>query len=486
MAAFAVCYEPLLTRSKDPAKSLTTQKTLLITRVTKSTRRGQWQAGTVKTLRNLVLKAIASSKPPNATKPRRPQVNGNRRLDWRNVPPVAIQYRSTKHADLPHVVKFSGGRSSGALLAHTLANNLLDRDRGDVIIFTNTGAEHRVTYEFVHHAKLAAESYGIPFLAVEFCTYEAAQQGTWRRLPTYRLVQTYNPLNGAQAPAEYAWDTIGTPFEAVMSHTLSIPNPNQRDCTKHLKILTSSKAVQDWATGAPATPHQGSASLNPRMTDVDFIERHRVAGGGTPDDILLAKKEFIRSQPWTRPSQHYAEYSPPAATRVTWVGPDHVSLIGLRADEPTRAAKVVNRAEDMDASDRIVGEHPYCPLVDWGMMQHDVKNFWADQTWDLNDADTGPISNCVHCFMKGRKRLAELAKLANNRNAPPSSPENLEWWARMDDTYGRDLIKENRTPQNGKTRIGMFGADTTNRYQELAEGNTDGIQTDAMPCGCTE
>ena len=41
------------------------------------------------------------------------------------------------HKNIPHIVKFSGGRSSGALLFSMLKNGMLKANRGDVIIFNN-------------------------------------------------------------------------------------------------------------------------------------------------------------------------------------------------------------------------------------------------------------------------------------------------------------------------------------------------------------
>ena len=99
-----------------------------------------------------------------------------------------FRYRAKKHSSLPHVVKFSGGRSSGMLLFALLENGLLDASRGDVIVFNNTSAEHPDTYRFVRDCMRTARRYEIPFFQVEFQTYEDARQGEWTRLPTYRLV----------------------------------------------------------------------------------------------------------------------------------------------------------------------------------------------------------------------------------------------------------------------------------------------------------
>ena len=50
----------------------------------------------------------------------------------------SFRYRSKHHQELPHVVKFSGGRSSGMLLFTLIENGLLKRNRDDVVIFNNT------------------------------------------------------------------------------------------------------------------------------------------------------------------------------------------------------------------------------------------------------------------------------------------------------------------------------------------------------------
>ncbi len=101
----------------------------------------------------------------------------------------SFRYQAKHHPDLPHVIKFSGGRSSGMLLFTLLENGFLRQERGDVVVFNNTSCEHPETYRFAAECKHRVESdYGIPFFFVQFQTYEDARQGEWRRLPTYRLV----------------------------------------------------------------------------------------------------------------------------------------------------------------------------------------------------------------------------------------------------------------------------------------------------------
>ena len=124
-----------------------------------------------------------------------------------------FRYMDKHHSELPHVVKFSGGRSSGMLLLTLLANGILKPERGDVVVFNNTSSEHPNTYEFVRECKAATEERGIPFFMVEFQTFEDARKGEWTRLPSYRLVNdeqwSDDNLDG------FHWK--GEVFEEVMS-----------------------------------------------------------------------------------------------------------------------------------------------------------------------------------------------------------------------------------------------------------------------------
>ena len=64
-----------------------------------------------------------------------------------------LTYRSEAHERLPHVVKFSGGRSSAMLLFTLLENSILKQERGDVVVFNNTACEHPETYRFTAECK---------------------------------------------------------------------------------------------------------------------------------------------------------------------------------------------------------------------------------------------------------------------------------------------------------------------------------------------
>ena len=135
----------------------------------------------------------------------------------------SFRYRAKGHRELPHVVKFSGGRSSGLLVFTLVENGFLKRERGDVVIFNNTSCEHPETYKFVSECKDRVEERGIPFFLTEFQTYEDARRGEWRRLPSYRLVND-RPFSDRN-PDGYRWR--GEIFEEMLSYKGYLPEPIQ-------------------------------------------------------------------------------------------------------------------------------------------------------------------------------------------------------------------------------------------------------------------
>lgn len=95
-------------------------------------------------------------------------VRGNLRLG-------PLDYRDNAHRELPHILSYSGGRSSAALALMAAEEGLLRPERGDLLLFANTSAEHPGTYEFAAECKRRIESeFGLPFLWFEFCTVEDA------------------------------------------------------------------------------------------------------------------------------------------------------------------------------------------------------------------------------------------------------------------------------------------------------------------------
>lgn len=420
-----------------------------------------------------------------------------------------LRYRARHHQDLPHIVKFSGGRTSGMLLFTLLENKILDRDRGDVIVFNNTASEHPGTYLFARDCMTASMQYGIPFFWIEFQTYEDARNGEWTRLPTYRLVNEYP--RSEQNPSGFHWR--GEVFEELLSWSGYVPNQFTRICTVTMKLEATRMFLKDWLAGKDAIPRLGHYGNFSRIDLNAMYRRHLRHRGGVPKEIFAKKKAFVLSRPHFRPEQQYRDFSPAwqpfenAAVmdkvygKQALLGKDgaeYIAFVGLRDDEQLRVRRVIARNSGRGASG-YDGEHVYMPLADMGITREDVNVFWDQQTWDLSLPKEGSLSNCVYCFLKGIANLKSVRKSMEKEKHDKvsgfgsliGSPSDVNWWIDMEEKYGRNLIAEKRKikSETANNVIGFFGTETDFSYRLLSTADEPGLNkysSTLLPCDCTE
>ena len=420
----------------------------------------------------------------------------------------AFRYRAKGHRDLPHVVKFSGGRSSGMLLFALLENKILDPNRGDVIVFNNTSAEHPDTYLFASDCKEAASRYDVPFFWVEFQTYEDARNGEWTRIPSYRLVN--DQPKSQDNPDGFHWR--GEVFEELLSWSGYVPNQFRRICTQQMKLEVTRMFLKDWLACKEKIPRLGHYGNGSRV-DMDVMyRRHLRNQGAVPKEIFQQKRTYALTRPHTRPEQLYSDFSTWRQFDKTalkgrvygdkaWFGAggaEYVAFVGLRADEKLRVKRVEARNTGPEASG-YEGEHVYMPLSDMAVTREIVNEFWDQQAWDLHLPKQGSLSNCVYCFLKGAANLRSVnnqMEKEKQRDTPGfgsliNTPSDVAWWTRMEQIYGRDLDAEGReitgNPENNF--VGFFGASTDFSYEFLSQSDDSDISRYSgtlLPCDCTE
>ncbi len=401
-----------------------------------------------------------------------------------------MRYEIASHAERPHVLKFSGGRSSGMLLLTLLHNGLLDRERGDVIVFNNTSAEHPATYAFVAECKRIAERrYGIPFFWLEFQTYEDVGKAGWARYPTYRLVKPVQ--HSKREPNGY--DSTGAVFEEALSWKGYVPNVFSRICTETMKLFVSSEFVRDWLGNRNELIEQGHFSGRSLVDQRLSCRNHYQSGGRTPSNILAEKKSFLSTRPTGRCSQRFADYTDAGLSdrrgsikdvvtsggRAVLSGDgavEYISLVGFRADEQHRLAKMRSRNQasreqvKTNGYARSDGEYLYAPLEYMGVGKAAVARFWKNQSVQLRLPQHINFSNCVYCFLKGRSELERIVLEQHNtdRSLPKelrsikATPSRIEWWIDIEKKYSRDLRAEGRLKKDchdtkSSPRIGFFG-----------------------------
>ena len=433
--------------------------------------------------------------------------------------PSIIHYLENDHSRLPHVVKFSGGRSSGMMLVTMLENGLLRADRGDVVLFTNTAAEHPITYDFVAKMKRYCERRSVPFLIAEFQTIEDVVNGIWRRKPSYRLVNS-RP-HGPGNKDGYRWR--GEVFEESVLWSAMLPSVFTRSCTTMMKMLVTRLFLSDYLGGLPAIPNLGHGQKK-SMVDLDelFLE-HRSNGGTMNRKVFDDRQTRLAKYQRNRKGQNFDAFSKPSKlfsgqenfrigaripNRVSLRGPHHqkfLTFLGFRAGETARYQRMVDRNNGQETrghNDHPPGEYSYAPLYELGLDQKQVQDFWARQPSGIRPHLPTDInlSNCVYCFLKGPRNISAImaAKKEIEKGLPKelrracrknNTPNNVKWWAKLEKNNARVA---NKKGNNGEMRFGMFGLGDVN-YETLAKkhskGNlsSDTYVTDAsISCECTD
>ena len=403
----------------------------------------------------------------------------------KEVPSLDMAYRDCSHRQLPHVVKFSGGRSSALLLFALLENCQLDPKRGDVIIFNNTSAEHILTYDFVIRCKKEAERLGdVPFFLTEFQTYETARDGLWRRAKSWRMAKPY--LWSRHKPL--GMRCRGEIFEEAIAVNHRLPNRFQRLCTDHLKVQVTRQMLSEWFSGKACTKRQGHFHSKAKMTDGEIVRSYH--GTSLSEKELLQYVQFLRNRPWVRKAQCFADYTTAPRLAVEHLQArafdgfvpmsgqapvPYIAIMGLRADEPVRVSSIMQRQQGD-------GAIPYFPLFDAGIFAETVQAFWQEQEWDLQ-LDSR-YSNCSFCFMKSVRNLRAIAKDPGTRAQGPSQ---LDWWVKLESRYLRTVDEVVDGQNTGKqVGFGFFGRHSRHSYANLLELSPDDIPVQELPCICTD
>ena len=118
---------------------------------------------------------------------------------------------------------------------------------------------------------------------------------------------------------------------------------------------------------------------------------------------------------------------------------DYTSFNGIRYDEPRRWQKVKDSDIDVEL-----------PLVSWKITKADVLNWWKGQEFDLLVNE--PYGNCDCCFLKGKGKLATIAK---------EKPELFDWWINKE-SKGRQWKKEityQQIKDKAQSQLGLWDDD---------------------------
>lgn len=142
----------------------------------------------------------------------------------------------------------------------------------------------------------------------------------------------------------------------------------------------------------------------------------------------------------------------------------YLAYMGIRADEPRRAVKILGRTES--------GQEAVLPLYTAGVTAADVGRFWNSQSFDLELPNNNGVTdwgNCDLCFLKG---LGKKLSIIRER------PDLADWWIEQE---------EKLSEQVGKGAYFRADQPSYKKMKEMAttQGQLFAFEDDeTIPCFC--
>lgn len=205
--------------------------------------------------------------------------------------------------------------------------------------------------------------------------------------------------------------------------------------------------------------YQDAEESKDRFKVVSFETASR---DGEPFEAVIRKKQYLPN-PVTRfctvelKIRTIANYLFSIGMCETRSKGEYMSWVGIRADEPRRAAKIPR--------DRT-------PLVTAGVSKEMVGEFWRNQPFDLGLPNFNGVTyhgNCDLCFLKGQSQTMSLIA---------EKPERAVWWAKME-ALALALASKPSGARFRKDRAGYA------QMMQFAADQHDFIGNDeTIPCFC--
>jgi 3'-phosphoadenosine 5'-phosphosulfate sulfotransferase (PAPS reductase)/FAD synthetase len=147
--------------------------------------------------------------------------------------------------NLPKVLSFSGGRTSGYMLRREIDRIGIEEYKKQFItLFCNTGKEHDATLDFVHDVEI---KWGVPVIWLEYCRIPALDIPLDAFQPESRKQKNLEKLQkmgqGGHWFRVVNWTTAARenqrgPFDDLLDWANVLPNVRTRMCSVQMKLRT--------------------------------------------------------------------------------------------------------------------------------------------------------------------------------------------------------------------------------------------------------
>lgn len=219
-------------------------------------------------------------------------------------------------------------------------------------------------------------------------------------------------FSGGRTSAYMLWRVLqsngGLPFEAKVCFA----NTGKED---EATLRFVDRCSNEWGVPITWVEYQNAEETKDRFKVVTF---ETAARNGEPFEAIIRQRNYLPN-----PVARFCtvEMKVRAIHRylksVGWEEWD--SMLGIRADEPRRLAKIGNQ-------DYGKHEEKIAPLGGIGVTKETVGEFWRSQPFDLELPNNNGVTmhgNCDLCYLKGGSQILSLIK---------EKPERAVWWAKME------------------------------------------------------
>jgi 3'-phosphoadenosine 5'-phosphosulfate sulfotransferase (PAPS reductase)/FAD synthetase len=246
-------------------------------------------------------------------------------------------------------------------------------------------------------------------------------------------------FSGGRTSAYMLWRVLqangGLPEEAIVAFA----NTGKED---EATLAFVHRCATGWGVPIVWLEYQAEA---PKFRQVTFETASRA---GEPFEALIKKRNYLPNMVARFCTAELKVLSIDRYLKSIGVD-EYVSMVGIRADEPRRVAKM-----------RANKDVKLMPLAAAGVTEKDVWDFWNGHDFDLDLPKVNGISNCDLCFLKGANIIMGLIA---------QKPERAVWWAKMESDIG-----------------GLFRSDRPS-YQSMMKYNKDQTTLfgdESVPCFC--
>jgi 3'-phosphoadenosine 5'-phosphosulfate sulfotransferase (PAPS reductase)/FAD synthetase len=198
-----------------------------------------------------------------------------------------------------------------------------------------------------------------------------------------------------------------------------------------------------------------------RFNDVGFerVTFETASRNGEPFEALIRKRNYLPnpvSRICTSELKIRAQAKYLASLDIfegeTYSTIEHLSWVGIRADEQRRAAKIADKSR--------------IPLWAASVTKETIGDFWKAQSFDLGLPNNNGVTmhgNCDLCFLKPAAQVLALIS---------EKPDRSVWWAKMEELDLASTPSGNkfRTDRPSYAEMAKFAAEQRDMFDKNEEG----------------